>query len=44
VRTPDGPRRTPDEEGFLLVLETPASPPLDLAAAISCAWRDGDVW
>jgi aminoglycoside 2'-N-acetyltransferase I len=44
VRTPDGPRRTPDEEGFLLVLETPASPPLDLAAPISCAWRDGDVW
>jgi aminoglycoside 2'-N-acetyltransferase I len=44
VRTPDGPRRTPDEEGFLLVLMTPASPPLDLAAPISCNWRDGDVW
>jgi aminoglycoside 2'-N-acetyltransferase I len=44
VRTKDGPRRTRDEEGFLLVLETPASPPLDLAARISCGWRAGDVW
>jgi aminoglycoside 2'-N-acetyltransferase I len=44
VRTPDGLQRTPDEEGFLLVLETPTSPPLDLDAPISCEWRPGDVW
>jgi aminoglycoside 2'-N-acetyltransferase I len=44
VRTSEGPRRTPDDEGFLLVLETPASPPLDLTAPISCDWRQGDVW
>ena len=44
VRTPDGPRRTPDDDGYILVLETPTSPPLDLAAAISCEWRPGDVW
>jgi aminoglycoside 2'-N-acetyltransferase I len=44
VRTPDGPRRTPDEDGYILVLETPASPPLDLVASISCEWRPGDVW
>jgi aminoglycoside 2'-N-acetyltransferase I len=44
VRAPEGERRTPDEEGFILVLETPASPPLDLAAPISCDWRPGDVW
>jgi aminoglycoside 2'-N-acetyltransferase I len=44
VRTADGPRRTPDEEGFILVLPTPASPPLDLWAPISCDWRRGDVW
>jgi aminoglycoside 2'-N-acetyltransferase I len=44
VRTADGPRRTPDEEGFILVLPTPSSPPLDLAASISCDWRPGDVW
>ena len=44
VRAPDGDRRTPDEEGYILVLETPASPPLDFDAPISCDWRAGDVW
>lgn len=44
VRTPAGERRTPDEDGFILVLDTPASPPLDLDAPISCEWRQGDVW
>ena len=44
VRTPDGSRRTPDEEGFILVLETAMSPPLDLDSPISCDWRPGDVW
>jgi len=44
VRTAEGPRRTPDEEGYILVLPTPSSPPLDFAASISCDWRPGDVW
>lgn len=44
VRTVDGLQRTPDDDGFLLVLETPSSPPLDLTASISCDWRPGDVW
>jgi aminoglycoside 2'-N-acetyltransferase I len=44
VRTADGPRRTPDEEGYILVLPTPSPPPLDLAESISCDWRPGDVW
>jgi len=44
VRTADGPRRTPDEEGYILVLPTPSLPPLDLATSISCDWRPGDVW
>ena len=44
VRTPEGPRRTPDDDGYILVLPTPASPELDLAAPISCDWRPGDVW
>jgi aminoglycoside 2'-N-acetyltransferase I len=44
VRTADGPRRTPDEDGYVMVLPTPASPPLDLTAPISCEWRPGDVW
>lgn len=44
VRTVDGAQRTPDEDGFILVLPTPSSPPLDLTATISCEWRPGDVW
>ncbi len=44
VRTTNGTRRTPDEDGYILVLPTPLSPPLDLTAAISCDWRPGDVW
>jgi aminoglycoside 2'-N-acetyltransferase I len=44
VRTPDGTRRTPDDDGYIMVLETPSSPPLDRTATISCEWRPGDVW
>lgn len=44
VRTVDGPQRTPEEDGDILVLLTPASPPLDFVAALSCDWRPGDVW
>ena len=44
VRTADGTHRTPEEDGDILVLDTPSSPPLDRTAAISCEWRPGDVW
>jgi aminoglycoside 2'-N-acetyltransferase I len=44
VRTPDGPRPTPEEDGDILVLRTPSTPPLDPTASISCEWREGDVW
>jgi aminoglycoside 2'-N-acetyltransferase I len=47
VRTPEGERATPDDDGALMVLRTPATPtepPLDLATRISCDWRSGDVW
>lgn len=44
VRAPEGPQPTPDDDGYILVLPTPSSPPLDLAASISCDWRPGDVW
>lgn len=44
VRTPDGDRATPDEDGSILVLRTPLTPPLDPRAQISCEWRSGDVW
>lgn len=45
VRLPDGTLQpTPDDDGYILVLPTPTSPPLDLAAPISCEWRPGDGW
>ena len=44
VRTPEGERPTPEEDGYIMVLATPASPPFDLDAPISCEWRPGDVW
>jgi aminoglycoside 2'-N-acetyltransferase I len=44
VRTPDGPRRTPDDEGYVLVLRTPTSPVFDVSEPISCDWRAGDAW
>jgi len=43
VRTGDGPRRSPEEDGYILVLPTPTSPELDLAAPIACGWRAGDA-
>ncbi len=44
VRTEAGLARTAGEDGNVLVLLTPASPPLDLDAPISCEFRPGDVW
>ena len=44
VRAAAGTARTPEDDGYILVLPTPASPPLDLASPISCDWRAGDVW
>lgn len=44
VLGPDGPRRTPDDDGGILVLETTTSPTLDRAGPLACDWRPGDVW
>ena len=44
VREPDGLRPTPDEDGYLMVLETPTTPALDPAAPIDCDPRSGDSW
>ena len=44
VRTAEGDVRTPDEDGFVMVLRTPTTPLLDLDAPLSCDWRTGDVW
>lgn len=44
VLGPNGRMRTPEEEGAVMVLEHPASPPLDRAGDLACDWRAGDVW
>jgi aminoglycoside 2'-N-acetyltransferase I len=44
VRTDDGAHRTPGEDGYIMVLPTPSSPPLDLTGPLSCDWRQGGVW
>ncbi|MCI0581916.1 MAG: GNAT family N-acetyltransferase [Chloroflexi bacterium] len=44
VRTGDGLVGTPDDDGYLMVLGTPSTPPLEPGAPIVCAWRPGDVW
>jgi aminoglycoside 2'-N-acetyltransferase I len=45
VLMPDGTvASTPEDDGYLLVLDTPSSPTLDPKAPLTCAWRPGDVW
>ncbi len=44
VATTDGPLRTADDDGSVLVLRTPATAGLDPTAPITCDWRPGDVW
>jgi aminoglycoside 2'-N-acetyltransferase I len=40
--TPDGIRPTPDDDHGIFVL--PVSARLDLAAELTCDWREGDLW
>jgi aminoglycoside 2'-N-acetyltransferase I len=40
--TPEGVRRTADDDGCLYVFELAV--PLDLDGELTCDWRDGDVW
>jgi aminoglycoside 2'-N-acetyltransferase I len=44
VRIGSGTRRTPDEDGYILILRTDSNRDIDLDARISCEWRPGDVW
>lgn len=44
VRMETGDERTPDEDGYIMVLPTPATPSLRADAPIVCEWRPGDVW
>ncbi len=43
-RLPDELVRTEDDDGGVLVLRTPRTGAIDLAAAIACDYRGGDVW
>lgn len=42
VVSPDGLRRTPDEDDSTYVLTLSAD--LDVAGDLACDWRDGEVW
>ena len=44
VRTDSGLLPTPEDEGFLMILRTPASKEIDAVQLITCEWRPGDVW
>jgi len=45
VNGPQGLERTPDDDGGILILRTPETPPhLDLDGAIAADWRAGDIW
>ena len=45
VRRADGRvDRTPDEDGYVMILRTPSTPSLDEAATLMCEDRPGDVW
>ena len=44
IRTEHGLELTPDEDGYLMVLDTPRTPALDPGAVITCEWRRGDSW
>jgi aminoglycoside 2'-N-acetyltransferase I len=45
VITATGRERTPDDDGGIMILRTPSTPPgLDPAGPIACEWRAGDVW
>lgn len=44
VRRRDHDERTPEEEGSVLVLRTPATGTLDPEAPLTCDERTGDVW
>jgi len=44
VAAPHGQLRTAGDDDSVMVLRTPATGDLDLAASLTCDWRPGDVW
>lgn len=41
---PDGPRRTAEDDDSTFVRVVPGGADLHLTGALTCDWRDGDVW
>ena len=45
IRGVDGAlQRTAEDDGTVMILRTPRTPPLDLSAPISAEWRPGELW
>ena len=44
VRHPHGVERSPDDDDSVMILRTPASPPIDRFAPLTCEARSGDAW
>lgn len=44
VRTAAGLLRTPEEEGNVMILRLPQTPPLNLTRPLSAEWREGELW
>jgi aminoglycoside 2'-N-acetyltransferase I len=44
VDSPAGRRRTPNDDGSVMILRTPRTPAVDVEGGIVCDWRPGDVW
>jgi len=44
TNAPDGPRRTVEEDGTIMVLRTSVTEDLDSTLPLMCDWRSGDVW
>ena len=44
VAGPEGPVRTAEDDGGILVLRTPATAGLEPTGPLVCDWRAGDVW
>jgi aminoglycoside 2'-N-acetyltransferase I len=42
--TASGPRRTPDDDGAVMILRTTATLDLDRTSSLMCDWRPGEVW
>jgi aminoglycoside 2'-N-acetyltransferase I len=42
--SPDGPKRTADDDGAVMVLRTGLTTHLDSTTPLVCDWRSGDVW